>query len=298
MDVKLEGILPALTTPFAGDDVSPADLRRNIGRYERLNLAGYLVLGSTGEAVLLDGDERRRLLDAARASIPADKPMVVGVPAESTRDALHQARVAAECGANVVLTSTPHYFRSQMTAAALIDHFTAVAESSPAPLLLYNVPKFTGLALPVDVVARMSEHENVVGLKESSGDLDYLRRVLAGVEPGFRVLGGDSSVLRAALDAGAVGAILAAATFLPEPLVRISKRTETPGDVSTEVARATAFVAGRHGVGGIKVAMDVRGLYGGPVRGPLPAVSEEARCEIEREIARLAERQVIPRRGL
>jgi 4-hydroxy-2-oxoglutarate aldolase len=287
-----------LTTPFADGEPSREDLRRNLERYERLELGGYLVLGSTGEAVLLGEDERRRVLDAARSAIPAGKPMVAGVSAESTRDAVRQARAAADCGADIVLASTPHYFRAQMTAEALVNHFTAVAEGSPLPVLLYNVPKFTGLALPLEAVTRMSEHENIVGLKESSGDLDYTRGVLAAVGPDFRVLCGDAAILRSALDSGAVGAILAAATVLPEPLIRIAKRREIPEDDLELTARAAAFIAGRHGVPGIKAAMDSRGLYGGPVRNPLQPVSGDVGREIDGVVAKLAAKRVIPRRNL
>lgn len=296
--MKLEGILPALTTPFADGAVSPGDLRHNLDRYERLELGGYLVLGSTGEAVLLDEDERRRVLDAARGSIPHGKPMVAGLPAESTRGAVRQARAAADCGADVVLASVPHYFREQMTAGALVDHFTAVADGSPLPVLLYNVPKFTGLALPLEAVTRMSEHENVAGLKESSGDLDYLRGVLAEVGSDFRVLCGAPAILRSALDSGAVGAILAAATVVPEPLIDIAKRREMPEDDLEWIAQAAAFIAGRHGVPGIKAAMDSRGLYGGPARRPLQPVSDEVGREIDELVMRLVERQVIPHRHL
>jgi 4-hydroxy-2-oxoglutarate aldolase len=296
--MKLEGILPALTTPFSDGGVSVAELRRNLDRYERLELSGYLVLGSTGEAVLLDEDERRCVLDAARASIPAGKTMVAGVSAESTRDALRQARTGADCAADAVLLSTPHYFRSQMTAEALIEHFSRVADGSPLPVLLYNVPKFTGLSIPPEVVLHMSEHQNVEGLKESSGDLDYLRDILTGVGTDFRVLCGDSSILRTALRIGAAGAILAAATVFPEPLIRIANEPEIPEDVLRETTRACASVASRHGVPGIKAAMDLRGLYGGPVRAPLRAVSEEVEQEIEWFVAGLVTRGVIPRREL
>jgi 4-hydroxy-2-oxoglutarate aldolase len=296
--MRLEGILPALTTPFAGGEVSPGDLRRNLERYECLELGGYLVLGSTGEAVLLDTDERRRLLDAARAAIPAGKPLVAGVSAEATRDAVRQARAAAEAGADLVLVSTPHYFRAQMTTEALVVHFTAVAEDSPLPVLLYNVPKFTGLALPLDAVTRMSEHENVAGLKESSGDLAYIRSILPAVGPDFRVLCGDSSILRPALDSGAVGAILAAATVLPEPLIHVARGREMTADDLESIARAAAFIGGRHGVPGIKAAMDSRGLYGGPVRGPLQPVSGKIARAIDEVIARLVAEGVIPHRSL
>jgi 4-hydroxy-2-oxoglutarate aldolase len=296
--MKLEGILPALTTPFSDGAVSTSALRRNLERYERLELSGYLVLGSTGESVLLDEDERREVLEAARDSIPDGKTMVAGVSAESTGEALRQARTAADCGADALLVSTPHYFRAQMTTEALVAHFSGVADGSRLPVLLYNVPKFTGLVLPEEVVLRMSEHENVTGMKESSGDLEYMTRILDGAEAGFRMLCGDPSILRDALKAGAAGAILASATVLPEPLIRIAHEREIPENLLQETSRASALVASRHGVPGIKAAMDARGLYGGPVRGPLLAVSTEVELEIERIVARLISLKLIPGREL
>jgi len=296
--MKIEGILPALTTPFADGVVSITALQRNLERYERLALGGYLVLGSTGETVLLDEDERLRVLEAARESIAAGKTLVAGVSAEATHDAVRQARAAADRGADAVLVSTPHYFGAQMTRQALTAHYSAVADASPVPVLLYNVPKFTGIVIPQEVVFEMSEHENVAGLKESSGDLDYLKRILDGVGDGFRLLCGDAKLLRIAIDAGATGAILAAATVLPEPLIRIADEPQIPDDVLRETVAVATLVASKNGIAGIKKAMDLRGMCGGPVRAPLCPVSAEIAREIERGIAGLVERRLIPHREL
>jgi len=290
--IELRGIVPALTTPYSDGEVTLSALRRNIGRYERLALAGYLVLGSTGEAVLLDPDERRRLLEAARAAVPSGKLLVAGVAAEATRDAFRQLRMAADLGADAALVSTPHYFRAQMTSEALVTHFTTLADDSPLPLLLYNVPKFTGLALPAEAVLRLSEHERVVGIKDSSGDLDYLSRIVTESRPGFQVVCGDSALLPAALDAGAAGAILAAATVFPEPLIRVAAG-EGPADEATQ--EAAAIIVGRHGVAGIKAALDLRGLDGGPIRSPLLPLSREARDRIGEILSALVDAGAIAR---
>ena len=282
--VALTGIPPALTTPFGDDGPSLGRLRENIAAYERLDLGGYLLLGSTGEAVLLDDDERWRILETARESIPAGRSLIAGVSAESTRAAVRQAGEAAERGADVVLVSAPHYYKGQMTAEALSRHFTAVAEACPVPVLLYNVPKFTGLELPLDTVVRAGEHPNVAGMKESSGDLDYLKRVIAAAGSQFTVLCGASSILRPALDAGAVGGILAAATFLPEPLIRIAAGEAVPHEQVAAVEKTAAFVVGRCGIPGIKAAMDLRGLHGGSVRAPLRSVARATRQEIESSV--------------
>jgi 4-hydroxy-2-oxoglutarate aldolase len=292
--VELRGIIPALTTPFTAGNPSADRMCRNVERYDHVGVAGYLVLGSTGEAVLLDARERRELLVAARSAISRDKPMIAGVTAESTLEARKQVEAAAGCGADFALVGTPHYFREQMTPDALSRHFHEVADNSPIPLLLYNVPKFTGLALPLEVVAEAGRHENVAGLKESSGDRAYLRAVLAIAGDDFRVLCGASAWVGEALAAGAAGAILAAADFLPEPFVEIARMTWS-GDVAAAdvlqraVGDSVAFVAGENGIPGIKAAMDVRGLYGGPPRSPLRPVARDVRKRIEARIDMLVE---------
>jgi 4-hydroxy-2-oxoglutarate aldolase len=301
--VELRGIIPALTTPFAAGSIAADRLRRNVDSYDHAGLAGYLVLGSTGEAVLLDEGERRGLLEAARTAIPRGKPMIAGVTAESTVEARKQVEVAAGCGADFALVGTPHYFRDQMTRDALTAHYLEIADGSPIPLLLYNVPKFTGLALPLEVVAEVGRHENVAGLKESSGDRAYLRAALGCAGDDFRILCGASARVGEALAAGATGAILAVACFLPEPFVEIA-RTTWSGDTSAAEALqravddSVAKVAGEYGVPGIKAAMDLRGLYGGPPRSPLRPVSRDVRRGIEAQIDALVDLGLIGGREL
>jgi 4-hydroxy-2-oxoglutarate aldolase len=287
-------ILPALTTPFADGEVSVGRLRDNIARYERLPLAGYLVLGSTGETVLLDARERGRVLDAARAAIPSSKLLVAGVSAESTREAIRQAREFGDRGADLLLVGTPHYYGEQMTADALTAHFTQVADASSRPVLLYNVPRFTGLAIPPGVVFEMSRHDNVAGLKESSGDLAYMKEILSNTGDGFRVFCGASGILSSALDAGAAGAILAAAVVFPEPFLDVARGVV---DSPRAIATAARVVAGDHGIPGLKAAMDHRGLEGGSVRSPLRRVSSETAAEIARIIDALVEDGTLPGRS-
>jgi len=276
-------VLPALTTPFDGGEVSPQRLQRNLAKYERTDLSGYLVLGSTGEAVLLDPGERRVLLEAAREAIPPDKTLIAGVSAESTRDAESQAQVAAECGADMLLVSTPHYFRAAMTHAALTEHFRRLADSSRVPLLLYNVPKFTGFVLPVETVAELSHHENIAGIKESSGDADYLQHIRVATDPGFTIVCGNARLLPRALAAGASAAILAAASAIPEPFVAV---TRTPAVHETLLA-AGPLPGVDFGVSAIKAAMDLRGLHGGSPRSPLRPVDPTTQGTIERSLANL-----------
>lgn len=297
----IHGIVPALTTPFdAGGALDGAALRHNIECYERTGLAGYLVAGSTGEGLLLDEGERSIALHAARAAIPPGKPLIAGVTAESTAGALRQIRAAADCGADVALVATPHYFRDQMTAEALLAHFGRIAEGSPLPVLLYNVPKFTGLALPADVVVEAARHPNVTGIKESSGDLDYAREILRRSGAGFRLLCGASSRVAEALAAGAAGAILAAAAAIPEPFVELDRRAragDLPGAAAIQAAVAgdARILAGDYGVPGVKAAVDLRGLAGGVPRSPLQPLSAAGRERIGRRIEALVEAGILSR---
>jgi 4-hydroxy-2-oxoglutarate aldolase len=281
--LELEGVLPALTTPFDGDRVSPQRLQRNLAKYERIGLSGYLVLGSTGEAVLLEPQERRVVLEAAREAIPTEKLMIAGVCAESTREAEGQALEAAECGADLLLVSTPHYFRAEMRHEALREHFLRLADRAPVPLLLYNVPKFTGLVLPVETVVELSGHANVAGIKESSGDLDYLRRIAHGSERGFAIACGNARHLPQARAAGACAAILAAAAAIPEALIACSAAPE----LHARLLQAGPLPGVDLGVPAIKVAMEIRGLHGGAPRRPLLPLDLETRTQVEESLQNL-----------
>jgi 4-hydroxy-2-oxoglutarate aldolase len=287
-------VLPALTTPFENGDVAPQQLYANILRYERHGLAGYLLLGSTAEAVFLDDDERARLLAAARRAIPSGATMVAGVHAESTRGAIRQARQASDFGADAALVLTPHYFRDRMTDAALVEHYERIADDASIPLLLYNVPKFTGLTLPPSAAETLSRHPNVVGMKESSGDVAYLREIRSRTADDFAILGGHAGTLVEALSAGAVGGILAAAVAVPEVLVELVEGHPGTDALQRELNPQLDRLM-RHGVPGLKAACDYRGLHGGPPRRPLLPADETARSEVRRVVDGLVEAGAIAR---
>jgi 4-hydroxy-2-oxoglutarate aldolase len=298
--MNLSGVFPPVTTPF--DDRGRVDTRAlaaNLARYEAHGAAGYLLLGSTGEAAYLDEEEKLEVLRAARRAVPAGRILMAGVGLESTAATSRLAALAADCGADLALVITPFYFRSGMSEEALRRHFEAVAEASPIPILLYNVPKFTGLVLPVSVAEALAKHPNVAGLKDSSGDLEKMREVLDRVPASFRVLCGSVSVFAPALALGAVGGVLAAADVIPEPLVALY-RAHVNGDAGRAKAlQASVTETGRRivdaaGVPGIKAAMDVRGLSGGSPRPPLLPASADERESIRRELARLVDEEVVP----
>jgi len=298
--VNLLGVFPPVTTPF--DDRGRVDtgaLAGNLARYEVHGAAGYLLLGSTGEAAYLEEEEKLEVLRAARRAVPAGRVLMAGVGLESTAATVRLAKLASDCGADCALVITPFYFRSRMNEEALRRHFEAVADASPIPILLYNVPKFTGLVLPVSVAEALAKHPNVAGLKDSSGDMEWMREVLERVPASFRVLCGSVSVFAPALALGAVGGVLAAADVVPEPLAALH-RAHVAGDAGRAMELEAAVIeTGRRivdaaGVPGIKAAMEVRGLSGGPPRPPLLPASVDERESIASEIARLVDEGIVP----
>jgi 4-hydroxy-2-oxoglutarate aldolase len=291
--MNLAGIFPPLTTPFVDGRVAADLLAANIARYQRHRLAGYVVLGSNGEAALLDDEERLVVLHAAREAIPRDRLLIAGVGLESTAATIRLAGAAAGCGADALLVVTPSYFRAQMGEAALVRHFTAVADAVFCPVLLYNVPQFTGVTIPPAAITRLAEHPNIVGLKDSSGDLPWLLAVLTAVPPSFAVLCGNARIVQPALAAGAIGAILALADVVPEPCVALYElqragRIEPALALQKRLLPAVALLASRWGVAGIKAGMDERGLAGGPVRPPLLPLADADRASVRECLTVLA----------
>ena len=287
---KLRGLLLPFPTPFAaGGELNAGALRANIERWNGTGINGYVALGSTGERVHLDEREYGEVIEAARAAVPEGLALIVGAGQPSTRASSNEVRRAADCGADAVLVITPNFYRSAMTQAALTDYYNAVADAAPVPVVLYSMPALTGIAIAPETVARLSEHPNIIGLKDSSNDLLNLALTLSLVRDDFIVLTGNGAVLYAALAAGAHGAILAAACVATKHCLAIM-RAVASGDyesarnmqrVLTPLAQA---VTSRYGIGGLKAALELNGYAGGRVRAPLQDASDEARVEIERLI--------------
>jgi 4-hydroxy-2-oxoglutarate aldolase len=291
---RLRGVLLPFPTPFdAGGGVDARALRENIELWNRTGVAGYVALGSTGERVHLDAGERAALVETARGCVPAEMTFVVGVGEQGTRGTIEECGLAARSGADALLVLTPHFYKGSMTQAALASHFERVADSSRAPVILYNIPQNTGVALAPETVARLSAHENIAGIKDSSGDVvnhfEMLRLVGDGRED-FALLTGHAGVFYASLGAGARGGVLAAACVMPRLCVEIYEAARA-GDHARaresqrRLAPVASAVTVRFGIGGLKYALDLQGFRGGTVRAPLSPPGEDAR----REIARLLE---------
>jgi 4-hydroxy-2-oxoglutarate aldolase len=282
--LKLAGILPPLVTPFREDGgVDLPAFESNLESYASSDLGGCLVLGSNGEAASLEEEEKLALVRAARR-LCGSGPLLVGTGLEATRSTIAFTRRVGDLGADAALVLTPHYYKAQVSDEVLRRHFESVAEASPIPVLLYSVPAFTGIPFPPGLASVLARHPNIAGMKESSGDLGLMGRILSSVPPSFALACGSAPVLYPALCLGAVAGILAVACCAPGPsaaLYRAFQAGDHPRARQLQAALTPLAVAvtTTWGVAGLKAAMDAAGLRGGFVRAPLlpvpPAVRED-----------------------
>jgi 4-hydroxy-2-oxoglutarate aldolase len=276
MTKVLGGVLGPVVTTFDDDtgDLAAIPFRANVRAHLDAGLAGIVVAGSTGEAALLEEHERHRLLEWARAIVPDERWLIAGVGAESTRLTVRRTREAADRGADAVLVVAPHYYGAQMTPEALAGHFRQVADESPLPVILYNIPKYVHFPLAAGLVHELSTHANVIGIKDSSGDLTQLSAYLDAQSDRFTVLTGSGGGLYSALEMGARGGILAVGLFAAPLSVSVC-RAFASGDMAAagraqeRLVPLAKNIVGELGVAGVKAALDVVGLSGGAVRPPL-----------------------------
>ncbi len=285
MTNKMDGIFAALTTPFVDDEISLPKFEENIGRYNASGLAGYVVLGSTGECVSLSDAESEGLVRAALKAAAPGKTVIAGTARESTRLTVDFTNRMADAGVDAALVRSPSYYKSRMTKDALKAHFLAVAEKARVPVIIYNIPANTGLSLEASLVIELSAHPNVIGLKESSGNIAFLGEVIRRVPPGFRYFLGSGSVFLPGLELGACGAILAVANAAPElcsKIYRLFREGDLEGarKLQLDLIPLNKVLMEVSGIAGLKYALDLRGYNGGPVRLPLLPPAEPAKAEI------------------
>lgn len=284
--LNLGGIFPALVTPFeAAGDVSISALKHNIALYNRTGVAGFVVLGSTGEAVLLSREEADAVLAAATDVAAPGKLLIAGTGAESTRETIARTNRAAALGYHVALVKTPYYYKPVYRPDTYIRHYRAVADASPIPILLYSVPQFTGITLETPEILKLSEHPNIIGIKDSSGAIQRIAEVVGGAGPEFQVLTGGAAVIYPALAVGARGAILALASALPEKCTEVydlvvAGNHESARKLQLQLAAASKQIVSEAGIAGVKFAMDLRGYQGGVPRPPLLPLKDEKKQQI------------------
>ncbi len=273
--MNLAGVFAPVPTPF--DDQDRADTKRLAAALRKWNqrpLTGYIVLGSNGEAVLMDDVESDRVIAAAREAVPRERLLVVGTGRESTQAAIRASKRAADHGADAVLVRTPGFFKNQMTTDAFVRHYRAVADESLVPVLLYNFTALTGVNLLPAAVSRLAEHPNIIGMKESGGDVAQIAELVNGTPSGFGVLAGTTSTFYAALCVGAVGGILALACAVPEACMRLFMATrdgrhEEARAIQRQLAPLAKLLGPTYGVPGLKAALNVLGYDIGVPRPPL-----------------------------
>jgi 4-hydroxy-2-oxoglutarate aldolase len=287
----LAGIYSPVPTPFdAEGEINATALTNNLKRYiSETELRGFVILGSNGEYVYLDDDEKLRMFEVSRYAIPSDRLLIAGTGAESTRQTIRLTKRAAEIGADAAIVVTPCYYKPSMTGEALIKHFFDVAEASPIPVIAYNIPAYTGVDMTSETLVRIGKHPNIIGMKESGGSLIKIGEICHLVQQEgirFEVLAGSASFLLPALAVGAVGGVLATANIAPKACVDIWKHFNN-GDLASarqiqhHLMLANAAVTSKFGVPGLKYAMDKLGYFGGAVRPPLLPLPEPARKQID-----------------
>jgi 4-hydroxy-2-oxoglutarate aldolase len=284
--MKLEGIFAPLTVPFlANGNVDTANLRRNIEHYNHTPLTGYVMNGSTGESVLLRWEEIYRDWDVAKEAADSSKVLIAGTGAESTPETIAHTARAADAGFDFALVRTPGYYRPFMTLEAEAEHFLRVADATRIPVLVYSIPQFTGITVEAELLERLATHENIVGIKDSSGSVERVEQMHAAV-PDFSILVGAASTLEASMKAGASGGILAVACAFPELCVELYRAFragdgEKAKSAQEKLMAPSTLLVSKHGIPGLKYALDALGYFGGMPRRPLLPLKAEAKKEID-----------------
>jgi 4-hydroxy-2-oxoglutarate aldolase len=291
--VIFSGVFAALTTPFAQDgSVSLADLKHNVHRYNQTALAGYVAVGSTGESVLLTRAEMDGILATVKEAAAEGKKLLAGTGAESTAETIERTKRAAELGYDAALVKTPYYYKPAYKPEVLIAHFRRVADESPIPVMLYSIPQYTGVALAAADVAALAEHPNIIGIKDSSGNVLGIGEIIGAAPAQFQVLVGSASTVYPSLAIGAQGAILALACALPEKCVSLFElfrqgQYEKARELQFILARASKLIVSDLSIAGVKFAMDQRGYHGGTPRLPLAPLQHEQKKRLTELLAGL-----------
>jgi 4-hydroxy-2-oxoglutarate aldolase len=292
--MKLRGVLAPLTTSFGEDGgLALARYRENIQRYNKTGLTGYVINGSTSESVLLLWREVYKLWETAKEAAAPGKILIAGTGAESTPETIEHSKRAAALGFDAALVRTPSFYKPAVNDDLLAEHYTRVADASPIPILIYSVPLFTHVTVEASLIRRVGTHPNIAGIKDSSGNVEGVAKIIAAAPKSFQTLVGSAGTLYESLRRGAAGAVIAVADAFPELCVEI---WQASCDGAAERARAlqerliapSKVLGPQYGIPGLKYALDRLGYYGGPPRLPLRSVSEAGRREIDAMLAGIA----------
>lgn len=292
--MKLHGIFPPIATPFNHNgELYKAKVQHNVDKWNRTSLAGYVVCGSTGESVMLTADEKILMWEWVAESAAPGKLLIAGTGVESVQETVALTNRSADLGYVAAMVRTPHYYKNLLNRNdAQMLYFRSVADRTKIPLMIYNWPQATGIDISPEAVVALSEHPNIIAIKESSGSLEKVMQMIREVKPGFQVLVGSAPTLWPSLQAGAVGAVLAFANAAPYATITIweahrTREAEAGKDWQGRIARAAQLVTTKHGIPGLKYAMDLNGYYGGAPRLPLAPPTLEAQREIAAAFAEI-----------
>ncbi len=291
--VDLAGIFPPIPTPFDADgSVSSSGLKQNLEFLNRFELSGIVVLGSNGEFVFLDPEEKVQTIEIVRDLLPAGKLLIAGTGCESTRSTVRLTREAAQAGADAALVINPHYYKNRMDRASLIRHYSTVADQSPIPIILYNMPASTGLDLDAPTVVELAGHGNIVGMKDSGGNLNKMAQVLGAIRGDFQMLAGSAGFLLPALSLGAVGTVAALANIAPDLCIRLHRaflkgEMQRAAELQVRMVSLNNLVTREGGVPALKAAMDLLGLAGGAPRTPLLPADQQTRERLRQALGDL-----------
>jgi 4-hydroxy-2-oxoglutarate aldolase len=299
---RFAGIYTPLATPFAADgSLDVRALANNVEKYLRSPLTGLVVLGSNGEAPQLEEHEADLAIQTVREVMPKHRPLLAGTGRESTAATIAATERAARMGVDAVLVRTPSFYKGQMTTDAFVKHYTQVADRSPVPVLLYNVSMYTGVNLLPEAVGILSQHPNIVGIKETNSDMVQFGEYLARAADGFTVLAGSGATYFSALMLGAHGAILAVAGVAPDACVGIFNavregRIDDARTRNRELAPLSKLVGATYGVPGLKAALTLLGFDGGLPRPPLQPVGQQAIDVIREQLTKSGLFDAVPMR--
>lgn len=282
----LTGIFPPIATPFQNDKIAYGKLEENIHTWNKTALSGYVVMGSNGESAFLTFEEKLKLIQAVHNSKTPDKLLIAGTGSDSIADTIALTNAAAANGADYALVLTPSFFKGQMKPENFIRYFTSVADKTTIPLIIYNVPKFTGVSIEADTVARLAEHENITGMKNSTTDIAHITEVIHKSPVGFSNLVGTASVLFPGFCVGAAGGVVALANIAPEECIRIKTlfdggEIQKSLELQQRMLPVNKAVTATYGVPGLKAAMDMTGYFGGKPRLPLTSLSSDDKADLK-----------------
>lgn len=281
--ISLTGVFTPIVTSFdQAGDVAHDRMASNLEKWNQTRLSGYIVLGSNGEWVYLNEWERIEVLETARQAIPADKLMIAGTASESTVHTIAMTEHAAKIGADAAIIVNPSYYKGQMTASVLARYYRSVADASPIPLVIYNLPPATGMDLPADLLVELSGHPNIIGVKDTGGNITKMAETIRRADPSFQVLAGSANFFYPSLAIGVSGGILALANIAPNESVALldlfnAGEIDRGRELHLRMLPVNLAITTRFGISGLKAALDMVGYYGGPPREPLLPLDPERR---------------------